>query len=79
MRRCFTSQVRSDCIDEHVERHRSTWPEPRAVLRDSDWHNYSLFPPDGRPPGESFEPLIESLDREDQLSIHRAQPQSEEK
>jgi L-rhamnose mutarotase len=30
-------------LDEYVARHRNVWPELQAALRDSGWHNYSLF------------------------------------
>ena len=47
-RYCFCLQVRPDRLDEYVERHRDVWPEMQAALRDSGWHNYSLFlRPDG--------------------------------
>jgi L-rhamnose mutarotase len=42
-RYCFCLQVRPDRLDEYVERHRSVWPEMQAALRETGWHNYSLF------------------------------------
>jgi L-rhamnose mutarotase len=30
-------------LEEYVERHRDVWPEMQAALRDTGWHNYSLF------------------------------------
>jgi L-rhamnose mutarotase len=42
-RYCFCLQVRPDRLDEYVERHRKVWPEMQAALRESGWHNYSLF------------------------------------
>ena len=42
-RYCFCLQVRPDRLDEYVERHRDVWPDMQAALRDSGWHNYSLF------------------------------------
>ena len=42
-RYCFCLQVRPDRLDEYVERHRAVWPDMQAALRDSGWHNYSLF------------------------------------
>lgn len=42
-RYCFCLQVRPDRLDEYVERHRNVWPDMQAALRDSGWHNYSLF------------------------------------
>ncbi len=42
-RYCFCLQVKPDRIPEYVERHRAVWPEMLAALRESGWHNYSLF------------------------------------
>lgn len=42
-RYCFQLQVRPDRLDEYVERHRRVWPEMLRALRDTGWHNYSLF------------------------------------
>ena len=42
-RYCFTFQVRSDRMDEYVERHRAVWPEMLAALAEAGWRNYSLF------------------------------------
>ena len=45
---CFQLQVRSDRLEEYKERHRAVWPEMLRALRDTGWHNYSLFlRPDG--------------------------------
>jgi len=45
---CFVLQVKKDRLEEYRERHRSVWPEMKAALRDTGWHNYSLFlRPDG--------------------------------
>jgi L-rhamnose mutarotase len=30
-------------LEEYVDRHRNVWPDMQAALRDSGWHNYSLF------------------------------------
>ena len=43
MRYCFLLQVRPDRLAEYRERHRAVWPEMLAALRDTGWHNYSLF------------------------------------
>jgi L-rhamnose mutarotase len=43
MRYCFNLQVRPDRIEEYVERHRAVWPEMLDALKQSGWHNYSLF------------------------------------
>ena len=42
-RYCFCLQVKPDRLEEYVERHRDVWPEMQAALRDTGWHNYSLF------------------------------------
>jgi L-rhamnose mutarotase len=45
---CFQLKVRPDRIDEYVARHANVWPEMRAALHETGWHNYSLFlQPDG--------------------------------
>ena len=44
MRRiCFTLQVDPDRLEEYRRRHAQVWPEMLAALRDSGWHDYSLF------------------------------------
>jgi L-rhamnose mutarotase len=40
---CFVLRVRTDRLEEYRERHREVWPEMRAALRETGWHNYSLF------------------------------------
>jgi len=40
---CFLLKVRSDRIDEYARRHARVWPEMLAALRETGWHNYSLF------------------------------------
>jgi L-rhamnose mutarotase len=45
---CFQLQVRPERIGEYKARHAAVWPEMLAALRDTGWHNYSLFlRPDG--------------------------------
>jgi L-rhamnose mutarotase len=45
---CFQLQVREDRLEEYKERHRAVWPDMLRALRDTGWHNYSLFlRPDG--------------------------------
>lgn len=45
---CFTLQVRPERLDEYKQRHRSVWSDMQQALRESGWHNYSLFlRPDG--------------------------------
>jgi len=40
---CFVLQVKKERIEEYKQRHRSVWPEMKEALRDTGWHNYSLF------------------------------------
>lgn len=49
MRRvCFVLHVKKDRIEEYKERHKAVWPEMLQALRETGWHNYSLFlRPDG--------------------------------
>ena len=42
-RYCFLLQVRPDLLAEYRARHAQVWPEMLGALRDSGWHNYSLF------------------------------------
>lgn len=45
---CFILQVKKERLNEYKERHRSVWPEMKNALRETGWHNYSLFlRPDG--------------------------------
>jgi L-rhamnose mutarotase len=45
---CFVLQVKKERLEEYKERHRSVWPEMKNALRETGWHNYSLFlRPDG--------------------------------
>jgi L-rhamnose mutarotase len=39
----FLLKVKADRLDEYKDHHRRVWPEMLAALRDSGWHNYSLF------------------------------------
>jgi L-rhamnose mutarotase len=43
MRICFTLKVRAERIEEYKERHARVWPEMLDALRETGWHNYSLF------------------------------------
>lgn len=48
MRVCFLLKVRPDKVHEYKERHSKVWPEMLDALRQTGWHNYSLFlRPDG--------------------------------
>ena len=40
---CFVLQVKPELLEEYKQRHRTVWPEMLAALRESGWHNYSLF------------------------------------
>lgn len=40
---CFQLQVKPDRIEEYKERHREVWSEMQQALRETGWHNYSLF------------------------------------
>jgi L-rhamnose mutarotase len=40
---CFLLQVKKDRLKEYKERHKSVWPEMLRALRETGWHNYSLF------------------------------------
>lgn len=44
----FVLKVKADRLEEYTRRHASVWPEMLAALRETGWHNYSLFlRPDG--------------------------------
>jgi L-rhamnose mutarotase len=48
MRICFLLKVRREKIEEYKRRHARVWPEMLDALRQTGWHNYSLFlRPDG--------------------------------
>jgi len=40
---CFLLQVKKDRLDEYKKRHASVWPDMLQALRETGWHNYSLF------------------------------------
>ncbi len=40
---CFILHVKKDRLEEYKLRHRSVWPEMLEALRETGWHNYSLF------------------------------------
>ena len=45
---CFVLNVEPDKMDEYRARHHEVWPEMRAALTATGWHDYSLFlRPDG--------------------------------
>jgi L-rhamnose mutarotase len=39
----FMLKVKPDRLDEYRAYHRQVWPEMQDALRDSGWHNYTLF------------------------------------
>ncbi len=39
----FLLKVKADRLEEYKQHHRAVWPEMLAALRDSGWHNYTLF------------------------------------
>ena len=44
----FLLKVKPERLEEYKERHRTVWPEMLEALRETGWHNYSLFlRPDG--------------------------------
>ncbi len=40
---CFLLQVRPERLEEYKQRHQAVWPEMLQALRETGWHNYSLF------------------------------------
>jgi L-rhamnose mutarotase len=47
-RACFQLQVKPERLDEYRLRHAAVWPDMLQALRETGWHNYSLFlRPDG--------------------------------
>ena len=40
---CFLARVQPDRLKEYKRRHREVWPEMLQALRETGWHNYSLF------------------------------------
>ncbi len=40
---CFTLRVKPDRLEEYKQRHKAVWPEMQQALRETGWHNYSLF------------------------------------
>jgi L-rhamnose mutarotase len=39
----FQFKVRQDRLAEYKEHHKKVWPEMLAALRETGWHNYTLF------------------------------------
>jgi len=40
---CFLLKVRPERLAEYKERHRTVWADMLQALRETGWHNYSLF------------------------------------
>jgi L-rhamnose mutarotase len=40
---CFLLKVKAARLREYKERHKAVWPEMLQALRETGWHNYSLF------------------------------------
>jgi L-rhamnose mutarotase len=40
---CFLLKVKADRLEEYKRRHQTVWPEMLQALRETGWHNYSLF------------------------------------
>ena len=39
----FHFKVRHDRLEEYKEHHKRVWPEMLDALRETGWHNYTLF------------------------------------
>jgi L-rhamnose mutarotase len=39
----FMLKVKQDMLEEYKRRHAAVWPEMLQALRETGWHNYSLF------------------------------------
>ena len=39
----FQFRVRQDRLTEYKEHHKNVWPEMLEALRETGWHNYTLF------------------------------------
>lgn len=45
---CFLLKVRPERLEEYKKRHEAVWPDMLQALRETGWHNYSLYlRPDG--------------------------------
>jgi len=40
---CFLLKVKAGRLEEYKTRHGAVWPEMLEALRQTGWHNYSLF------------------------------------
>jgi len=39
----FQLKVKQEKVTEYIQHHENVWPEMLQALRESGWHNYSLF------------------------------------
>jgi L-rhamnose mutarotase len=39
----FMLKVRAHLVEEYKQHHQNVWPEMQDALRQTGWHNYSLF------------------------------------
>jgi L-rhamnose mutarotase len=67
---CFLLKVRQDRLEEYRERHQAVWPDMLAALRETGWHNYSLFLRDdgllvGYLETDDFDAALEGMARTD--------------
>jgi L-rhamnose mutarotase len=40
---CFLLKVKKSRLKEYKKRHKAVWPDMLDALRETGWHNYSLF------------------------------------
>ncbi len=40
---CFLLKVKPERLQEYKARHKAVWPDMLEALRETGWHNYSLF------------------------------------
>ena len=40
---CFLLKVKPDMLEEYRRRHAAVWPDMLQALRETGWHNYSLY------------------------------------
>ena len=43
MRVCFLLKIKVEKAEDYRKRHAEVWPEMEQALRETGWHNYSLF------------------------------------
>lgn len=39
----FQFKIRQDRLEEYKEHHKNVWPDMLDALRETGWHNYTLF------------------------------------